>query len=146
MLPIPTQLLPTSFTNQISFHQPILAVQSTLKPAEISLGMSFLSFAQFLGMAIFLVIGNTIFNEKLKSGLAKYAPNVDAQAVIAAGATAYRDFVSPQDLPGVVMAYAKGVDCVFYLSTAAIVCSFFTAWGMGWVDIRKKKEPVKSDV
>jgi hypothetical protein len=96
-------------------------------------------------MAIFLVIGNTIFNEKLKAGLAEYAPKVNAQAVIDAGATAYRQFVSPHDLPGVLIAYAKSIDDVFYLATAAVATSFFTAWGLGWVDVRKKKVPVQTD-
>lgn len=124
----------------------MLAMQTGVKPAEISLGMSFLSFSQFLGVAIFLVLGNTIFHEKLKTGLAEYAPNVDAQAVIAAGATAFRPIVSPEDLPGVLLAYSKSVDSAFYLAAAAAAASFFTAWGLGWVDIRNKKAPVKSDV
>jgi hypothetical protein len=138
--------LVSGFGRGMGMQMPILAVQATVKSSEISLGMSFLSFTQFLGMAIFLVAGNTIFNEKLKTGLIHYAPNVNPAAVIAAGATGYRHFVSPQDIPGVVMAYAKSVDAVFYLAAAAVASSFFTAWGMGWVDIRKKKTPVKTDV
>jgi hypothetical protein len=71
---------------------------------------------------------------------------VNADAVIGAGATAFRNFVSPADLPGVLMAYAKAVTSTFYLASASAALAFLTAWGMGWVDIRKKKTPVAVDV
>jgi len=121
-------------------------MQACVKPSEIPVGQAFLSFSQLIGAAIFVVVGNTIFSELLESGLAKYAPTVDAQAVIAAGATAFRTAVAPADLPGVLLAYAKAVTAPLYVACAAGALAFFSAWGMGWVDIRKKKTPVTSDV
>lgn len=121
-------------------------MQACVKPSEIPVGQAFLTFSQLIGMAVFVVGGNTMFDQLLKSGLAKYAPNVDAPAVLAAGATAFRAVVSPADLPGVLTAYAKAVTAPLYLASATAALAFFSAWGMGWVDIRKKKTPPKGDV
>jgi hypothetical protein len=112
----------------------------------IPVGQAFLSFAQLIGVAVFVVVGNTVFGEVLRSDLGKYAPNVDAQTVVSAGATAFRSFVGPADLPGVLMAYAKGVTSPFWLASACAALAFFSSWGMGWVDIRKKKAPLETEV
>ena len=136
------------FSHQLIRHigQPLLAIQASLKPSEIAIAISLLSFSQYVGTAIFLVIANTIFSETLKSSLEKYAPNADAAAIIASGGTAFRGFVSPEDLPGVLLAFSKATDGTFYLAAGLAAGSFFTAWGMGWVDIRKKKKtPVTGD-
>ncbi|OIW24685.1 hypothetical protein CONLIGDRAFT_657275 [Coniochaeta ligniaria NRRL 30616] len=127
-------------------QMPILALQATVKPKQIPVGQAFLSFSQLIGIAVFVVVGNTMFGELLRSGLEKYAPNVDAQAVVASGATAFRSFVDPADLPGVLTAYAKALNAPLLLASAAAALAFFSSWGMGWVDIRQKKALSKGDV
>ncbi|KAJ5157256.1 major facilitator superfamily domain-containing protein [Penicillium canariense] len=121
------------------FQTPLIAVQNTLPPSQISVGMSILMFAQTLSGAIFLTFADVIFSTGLKSTIPKDAPNVNPQVVIAAGATGIRDVVSNQDLPGVLKAYAKSVDHGFYMSAALGVCCLIFAFGMGWEDVRKKK-------
>ena len=59
--------------------------------------------------------------------------------MIAAGATAIRTAIAADNVPGVLLAYSKSVDRVFYLAVGAAVGCFIFAWGMGWKDIRKKK-------
>jgi hypothetical protein len=124
----------------------MLAMQAAVKPAEVPVGQAFLSFSQLFGIAVGVVIGNTMLGEILRSGLTKYAPDVDAQAVINAGATAYPKVINPADLPGVEYAYAKAATSPLYLASGAAVLAFLSAWGMGWVDIRKKKTVVKGEV
>ena len=118
----------------------MVAVQATLKPSELSPGMSFLMFAQSMGPTIFLVLCNLIFAESLKTQIPEHAPNANAAAIIAAGATKFRDFVEPNDLPGVLLAYSNSVDRVFYLVAGVGALAFMSAWGMGWTDVRKKTE------
>ncbi|KAB5566098.1 putative MFS multidrug transporter [Coniochaeta sp. 2T2.1] len=127
-------------------QMPILAMQAYVKPKDIPVGQAFLSFSQLIGIAVFVVVGNTMFGELLRSGLTKYAPHADAQHIVASGATAFRSFVSAEDLPGVLIAYAKAVTAPLYLASAAAALAFFSSWGMGWVDIRKKKTPPRGDV
>lgn len=101
--------------------------------------MAILVFIQTLSGAVFLTFADVIFSTGLKALIPKDAPNANAAAIIAAGATGMRDVVSPEDLPGVLKAYAGSVDRVFYMAAAlGVICVIFS-FGTGWKDIRKKK-------
>jgi hypothetical protein len=120
--------------------QPLVAIQHEVLPAELSTAMAFIIWCQNIGPAIFLVLYNVIFDSSLRPQILEHAPGVDADAVIAVGATKFRDIVSAQDLPGVLVAYANSLDRVFYLVAAVSVLTWVAAWGMGWKDIRKPKQ------
>lgn len=104
--------------------------------------MSMLVFSQTFGGAIFLSLEQLVFNQGLISGLQKYAPDINAEVVINAGATAVRSVVSPANLPSVLRAYMVGIDRVFYLGTGASGGVFLFAWGMGWKSIKAKSDIV----
>jgi len=123
-------------------QMPLVAVQNTLPPPQIPVGMALVMFSSTFGGALFLSFSDTIFTNSLRSLIPQYAPNVDTGAVLAAGATGFRDIVSGADLQGVLLAYAKSIDRVFYMLTALAACCFVTAWGLGWKDIRRKAPPV----
>jgi hypothetical protein len=120
---------------------PIVAVQNTLPPTQAPIGMSMIMFTGMLGGALFLSFSTTIFTQSLRQQIPIQDPQVDAQAIIAAGATEFRKILSPSDLGGVLIAYAKSIDRVFYLITAFTAVSFFLAFGLGFKDIREKKVP-----
>lgn len=101
--------------------------------------MAFIVWCQYIGPTIFLALYNTIFDTSLRSQLRVQAPNADADAIIAAGATGFRSVVDRQDLYDVLVAYSNSLDRVFYLVAAAGAVSWCAAWGMGWKDIREKK-------
>ncbi|KAH8885422.1 MFS general substrate transporter [Thozetella sp. PMI_491] len=122
-------------------QMPMIAIQTVLKPGEASVAMSMLMFAQYMSTAIMLSIANTVFTQSLGSELAEHAPNANAEQILLAGATAFRKFISVEDLPGVLLAYANSIDRVFYLCVGAAVVSLASAPFLGWVDIRKKKTP-----
>ncbi|KAJ5152477.1 hypothetical protein N7492_009757 [Penicillium capsulatum] len=123
----------------IIFQVPVVAIQNALPPSETSIGMAVLVFSQTLAGATIITIANVIFDSGLKSLLPQNAPNVNKEAVIAAGATGFRSVVAKADIPGVIQAYAKSCDYVFYVVTGMGVLMFLAAWGTGWVDIRQKK-------
>ena len=104
--------------------------------------MAIIAFSQSFGAAVFLSLAQTIFGNSFKTLLAEYAPSVDGQRVIEAGATAFRGFVTGPEISGVLIAYAKSIDHVFYLAVGMAVGCFVFAWGMGWKDLRKRAPAV----
>ena len=120
---------------------PIVAVQNNLHPKQIPVAMALLMFSQALGGAMFLSFSSTIFTNSLRNLIPQYAPGVDPQAIVDAGAIGFRNLVKGDDLNNVLVAYALSVDRVFYLVSAAAICCFIFGWGMGWKDIRKKAPP-----
>ncbi|KAI9740060.1 MAG: hypothetical protein M1818_004811 [Claussenomyces sp. TS43310] len=123
---------------------PIIAVQNTLPPAQISVAMALVMFSQTFAGAIFLSLSDTIFTNGLETLIPRYAPSVDPQIIINAGATGFRTIVRGTDLANVLVAYAESVDRVFYFTAGLAVACFTFAWAMGWKDIRKKSEVSKA--
>ncbi|KAL4816742.1 major facilitator superfamily domain-containing protein [Aspergillus spinulosporus] len=116
----------------------LLAVQNGVAPDDLSTAMAILTFSQTFGGSVFLAVASVIFSEGLKSQIPRYAPGVNPQQIIAAGATGFRDIVGGEDLEGVLKGYAKAINWVFYLVVALSVVQFGVSWGIGWVDIRPK--------
>ena len=100
--------------------------------------MALAVFCQTFGGSLFSTIAQTLFSQGLSSGLEKYAPAVDAESVIAAGASAFRQVVNPDQLVGVLRAYSLAVSHTFYLAAGSTAVMFFFCWGMGWHKIAKK--------
>lgn len=104
----------------------------------LSIAMAILNTAQTFGGALALAFSGVIFTASLRNIIPQTAPTVNPEVVIAAGATAFREVVSAEQLPGVLEAFAKSVNRVFYLAAALCVCQFAFSWGIGWKDISKK--------
>jgi hypothetical protein len=110
--------------------------------------MAFLVFLQNFGTSIGIVLSNTIFSQTLSNTVTKYAPSVTPQAALEAGSdpTAVRHLVDghPEQLNGVLMAYSQSLRNIFYFLVGISSASAFVCLGMGWVDVRKKKEVKKT--
>ncbi|OAG01867.1 MFS transporter [Paraphaeosphaeria sporulosa] len=118
----------------------IIAVQAAMNSEELTSGIAFVVFSQAFGPTIAMSLYNVVFLESMKEQITKLSPNFKPTIIINAGATGFRAIVAPEDLPGVLKAYANSIDRTFYLAAAlATVCGVFL-WGMGWHDLRKKKE------
>jgi hypothetical protein len=138
----------SGFGRGCGLQMPLVAIQTVLPPEQTSIGIAIVLFFQTFGGAIFLSVGELIFDHSLTSGLKTYAPTTDIPAVLDAGATAFRQVVSPEQVSGVIEAYAHAIDNVFYLGTATAAATFFFAWGLGWHKVTKKatKVPDKTEV
>jgi hypothetical protein len=114
-------------------------VQNHVKPEQIPIGMSTLIFTQTFSGALFLTFADLIFSNGLETAMPHFAPEVDVQAVIQAGATGFRTIVPAASLHAVLVAYNQAVNHVFYLLTGAGVALLIFSWGMGWKSVKKAK-------
>lgn len=123
----------------LSVQVPILATHNNCPQEQISVVSALLVFCQNLGGTFFLTFAELTFNTELRKGLIEYAPNVDPDMVIAAGASAVRTVVPPDALQQVLVAYSKAFDYTRYVATGAAGGALLTAFGMGWKSIKKSK-------
>ncbi|KAJ4120006.1 hypothetical protein NW768_010289 [Fusarium equiseti] len=126
------------FGRGLGLQMPIIAVQANTKPEVTPIAMSILTFSQTFGGAIFVCAANVIFTHELRHELVARLPNIDPDIVIDAGAGAVSEVVDEASLPGVLWSYSKGARATFLLCVASACVMFFTSFGMGWKDIRKK--------
>ncbi|KAK9342227.1 major facilitator superfamily domain-containing protein [Lipomyces starkeyi] len=127
----------------MGFQIPLIAVQNNSSKAEVSIVNALVVFSQNLGGAIFLSLDQIVFSSGLRHYLPIYAPEVSPEVVIAAGATGIHGAVSGASLPGVLLAYSKSINQVMHLGTGAAGGALIFAFGMGWVNIKKKAEKKK---
>ena len=118
---------------------PVIAVQNESTKEEISIATALVVFSQQFGGAVFLSLAQVIFSTSLRDKLAVHAPDTDAEAVIAAGASGARAAVPAGSLSGVLLAYTQSVDNVLYLTTGAAGGALLFAFGMGWISIKAKE-------
>ncbi|KAL6713714.1 hypothetical protein ACLMJK_008206 [Lecanora helva] len=124
----------------LGLQMPIIAVQNTVPPQVLPIAMAVIFFSQSFGAAVFLSFAETIFSNSFSTLLSERALTANSQAIIDAGATGFRKFVSKTDLVVVLAAYAKSIDRVFYLAAGLGACCFLCAWGMGWKSLKPAKK------
>lgn len=83
-------------------------------------------FFNSLGGAVSISIAQNVFSNSLVKSIPKYAPSVNPEAIIAAGATHIRDVVSSDQLAGVLLAYTYSLTRAFILPIAT-ACAAFVA-------------------
>jgi len=89
------------------------AVPVILSKLKTSVMSALVVLTQYLGSSLFISFGDTIFSATLPDALGKYAPTVDAEAVIAAGGRGMRNVVAAAELPGVLKAYNEALNRTF---------------------------------
>lgn len=114
----------------LSLQIPLLVVQSAIPKADMATGTSVLVWCQFLGGSIFLTIAQVVFVSGLRSGLREFAPGLDANAAIDAGATAFMASVPAELRDAVLDAYNKAVTYTFYLGLGLAAASALACLGI----------------
>ncbi|KAJ7908691.1 hypothetical protein B0H13DRAFT_656054 [Mycena leptocephala] len=74
---------------------PLMAAQTVLELKDVPIGSSINMFLQTLGGALFISVGQNVFQNKLISGLVARVSGVSPQIVFLAGATNLKNAVDP---------------------------------------------------
>ncbi|KAG6007742.1 hypothetical protein E4U21_005581 [Claviceps maximensis] len=121
----------TGFGTGLGMQSAGLAVQTTLPKEDVATGISITFFAQQLGGAVFVTVGQTILSTNLVKKLSGLA-GLDPRTIVSSGATELRRIVPPQFFDTVVEAYNYAITRIFYcamaLALAQVVASLFVEW------------------
>ncbi|KAF8144972.1 MFS multidrug transporter [Mycena galopus ATCC 62051] len=120
-------------------QQPMLAAQAVLDLKDVPIGTSMIMFAQTLGGALFISIGQNVFTNKLVSGLVAKVPGVSPAVVLAAGATSLKDAVPAQFFSDVLLVYNDALVAAFYVAIAMACASLIGSLVVEWKNIKGKK-------
>ncbi|OCK83576.1 MFS general substrate transporter [Lepidopterella palustris CBS 459.81] len=121
----------------LSMQTPIVAVQTVLSLEDIPAGTALIMFLQTLGGAIFVSIGQSIFTNKLFSGVTKVAGVQYAALVVGRGATEFRGFLPSDLLSSVLQAYNNALVQTWYSSVALATLSIFGAVVVEWKSVKQ---------
>ena len=124
----------------LGMQQSSIAAQTVLSKQDVPVGASLMIFAQSLGGAIFISVGQSVFTNRLASGLDQI-PGINPQALINAGATNLRSIVTPQQLDSVLVIYNQALTRAFDVALGVSCAAILGALAVEWKSVKKVKEP-----
>ncbi|KAI8627999.1 MFS general substrate transporter [Xylariaceae sp. FL1651] len=123
----------------LSLQQPLIAVQTVLDIKDVPVGTSVVAFMQTLGGALFVSVGNNVFNNKLVQELAVNVPSINPKEVLSAGATNLQKTLPPDMLPAVILSYNNALTTSFIVATALAALTVFGSGLIEWKSVKGKK-------
>jgi predicted MFS family arabinose efflux permease len=115
-----------------AFQVPIIIVQARTPPQDLAAVTSILMFFQVAGGAFFVSAAQSAFINTVLNRLTYTAPNVDPIKLIATGATELRNAFSPEDIPGILVAYMDGLKVSFAIAIAGTGIAFILSTLSHW--------------
>ncbi|KAJ7856681.1 major facilitator superfamily protein [Mycena olivaceomarginata] len=123
----------------IGLQQPILAAQTVLSQDDIPVGIALISFLHTLGGALFISVGQNVFTNRLRAGLASEVPDIK-EIVLSAGAKSLRSVVDPQFLPAVLSVYNDALVSAIHVSLGVACVSIVGGLFMEWKSVKGRKD------
>ena len=125
-----------------AFQIPIIASQAVLDPDDIPVGSSIITFAQNLGGAIIVTVGQNLFQNTLERHLTEDLRNPQLVGqVLASGATGFRSFIPQGSAQYAIVqsAYMHAIRAPFHTAVVSICIAFVWACCLEWKNIKGKK-------
>ena len=127
---------------------PMTAVQTVLTQDDIPIGSASVMFFQTLGGALFIAVGQSVFQNGLISGLEKFTPSLNPYTIVGAGATEIRRVLSAlhqeDQLHGVLQAYMQGITNTIRVSLALCLVAFVCSLFLEWKSVKKDGKDMKN--
>jgi len=125
----------------VGFNVPLVAVQTVLPMEDIPIGTVSVMFFQSLGGALFIAVGQSVFQNGLIKGLAEHAPNLPPHLMVNTGATAIRGVLAnigqENQLENVLEAYVMGLKDCYRVVVAVSGMAFLCACIFEWKSVKK---------
>ncbi|KAJ8119220.1 hypothetical protein ONZ43_g3789 [Nemania bipapillata] len=123
-----------------------LAMQASLPQDLVPLGASTLLSIISTSCAIFVSVGQTVFQQQLKNNLGSVIPQDTVTKIIDSGVTDLSSLVDADQLPTVINKYSLSVTQVWYIPAAAPGIAFILLLGCKWISTksRQNQAPVET--
>ncbi|KAI5863003.1 MFS general substrate transporter [Durotheca rogersii] len=122
----------------MSIQQGFTAVQTVLPKDQLAVGTAAVVASQSLGGAVFISVGNSVFQNRLLA-LIQHAniQDVDVETIIEAGAVAFRKVVPAEDVPALLAQYHAALHTVLIVSIPLGGLAFLSCCFLQWKSVKK---------
>ncbi|PYI13122.1 hypothetical protein BO99DRAFT_309958, partial [Aspergillus violaceofuscus CBS 115571] len=114
----------------------MLVASVAVAPVDMPLATTILTFTQTLASAVFLPVGQSVFQNELRGNQRGVLGAGEVEAVLQAGAVGFRGVVPESRLAGVLAAYNGAVVRAFYVAVAMAGVSIFGPVLMRWLALK----------
>ncbi|GES58921.1 hypothetical protein ATEIFO6365_0003020400 [Aspergillus terreus] len=123
---------------------PNLAAQTVLEPKDIPVGASMMSFAQQLGGAIFVSIGQTVLTNQLATRLAKLQ-GFNPSMLTKIGATSLIDQLPASIRDTAIAAYNEALRTAFQVGLIIVCLTMLGSMSLEWRSVKKSQKPTEAN-
>lgn len=122
-----------------------IVVQTVLPQEWIPVGTACVQFFQSLGGAIFIAVGQTVFQNGLIEGIESANIGIENPRIfINSGVSQARNILAQMHkedaLPAVLNAYMKGLRNTYYISLACAICAFLSVLCLEKKSVKDKQK------
>jgi len=125
------------------FQVPVIAVQTVLGLEDVAVGSAAVIFFQNLGGAVFVSVGQAVFQNGLLRALAEKAPLLDKEIVVHGGATGIRRILAQvgqtAQLQAVIESYVDGLQGLYRASLGLAVTAVLAALALEWKSVKRNQ-------
>ncbi|KAI0410612.1 putative MFS aflatoxin efflux pump [Xylaria grammica] len=122
----------------MGIQAPNLAAQTVLPLDDVATGTSLMLFSQLLGGAIFVSVGQSVFNNGLVTRLSRI-DGLDVSMIEGNGATSLNDNIPPELKSSVLLAYNEALRDAFRAGLILASLTIIGALGMEWRSVKTPK-------
>lgn len=126
------------------FQVPMTAVQTIHSQEDIPIGSAAVMFFQTLGGALFISVGQSVFQNGLAHHLRSHTNDIEPGVILGAGATGIRQVLSQigklYELSVVLEAYMAGLINAYRVSLALTCVAFAASLVVEWKSVKKSKK------
>ncbi|KAI1650071.1 MFS general substrate transporter [Daldinia loculata] len=127
----------------MSIQQGFTAVQTVLGPDDLAIGTAAVVASQSLGGAVFISVGNSVFQNRLADLIEQTdIPGLDVRAIVGAGAIAFRKVVPPEQLPALLTLYDEALHTVLLVAIPLAGLAFLSCCALQWKSVKKPNKPM----
>jgi len=120
---------------------PWIVVQATLPAADVPIATALMTFAQTLGGAVFVSVGQNIFSNLLTHNLERAAPGVSPSLVLSTGATELKNVIDKAFLPEVLIGYNSALARTWFVCVSMAAVSIIGVVAVDWrISVKKKPD------
>jgi hypothetical protein len=122
--------------NVTQMQQALITVQTVLPLKDVPTGTALVMFFQTFGGALFVSVGQNVFNNRLISEIPKQAPGIDPTIILHVGATSLKDQIPARLLDGVQIAYNTALTETWYIAVAMTCLQAIGAIFVEWKSVK----------
>lgn len=121
----------------IGFQGPQVAVQAIFDAKDAPVGIAIIQFAQGIGPAISVAIGQSVFSSGLATNIRRHAPGVDLDMLRQYG-LGIPKHLSDTEYRAVLVSYDAALTQTYYVSVSLACLSIIGAISTEWRSVKKK--------
>jgi EmrB/QacA subfamily drug resistance transporter len=119
-------------------QQAVITVQVVLPLKDVPVGTALTMFMQTFGGAMFISVGQNVFNNTLLKGIRTSAPKVNPDIILHIGATDLRRAFPAALIYGIQVAYNNALTRTWYIAVAMACLTVFATLVVEWRSVKGK--------